>query len=238
MKVLGIETSAHHSSLALLVDGHLERESFFPSRMSLGQTLASHIQEVLGCPVAADAGLTAIGVSLGPGSFTGLRVGIAAAKALAHALGIPLVGIPTHEAIAWPVASISDRSICILQHARTDQVYCTLFAPGLSDGHLQPIFDTCVLPISALVGRLTIHARPLIALGDGLERHGTVLRDALREELFIPPSVLQIPRAAVVAKLASERAAQADPGAAMNLRPTYLLVSQAEMSHNVDLGQK
>jgi tRNA threonylcarbamoyladenosine biosynthesis protein TsaB len=238
MKVLGIETSAHHSSLALLIDGRLERESFFPSRMSLGQTLASHIQEVLGCRVAADAGLTAIGVSLGPGSFTGLRVGIAAAKALAHALGVPLLGIPTHEAIAWPIAHLSDRGICVLQHARTDQVYCTLFAPGHPDGHLQPIFDACVLPVADLTARLASHATPLIALGDGVERHEATLRDTMGDRLHVPPSLFHLPRAAVVAKLASKRAAEADPDAAMNLRPAYLLVSQAEMSHNIDLGQK
>lgn len=238
MRILGIETSAHHSSLALQVDGRLERESTFPSRMSLGQTLAAHIQDVLGCAVVSDAGLDGIGVSLGPGSFTGLRVGVAAAKALAHALEIPLVGISTHEALAWPVAGLVDCPVCVLQHARQDQVYCSVYAPGYVDGRLRPLLGTCVLGIDALIASLSTHGPRTVALGDGLERHEERLRAELGERVWIPPGFFHAPRASVIAHLSCERLGQADPDAAMNLKPAYFLVSQAEMTHGVDLGQK
>jgi len=144
VRILGIETSATHSSVAVVEDGVLQGERYFAGRMSLSESLPAHVQGVLETEDVAGAGLDALAVSLGPGSFTGLRVGVAAVKAMAHALELPLVGIPTHEALAWPFAIAGVEMICILQHARKADVYSTTYGPVGGAG-LVPIHETSVL---------------------------------------------------------------------------------------------
>jgi len=113
VRILAIETSGDHSSVALAHDGMVLAERFFPSRMSLSQTLPGHIQSVLEAEQVSEAGLDAIAVTLGPGSFTGLRVGIALAKAMAHALSLPLVGVGTHDLLAWPLLTGDGRHVSV-----------------------------------------------------------------------------------------------------------------------------
>ena len=235
MRTLGIETSGDIASVALVEDGHIVAERVFPARMSLCMTVSGHIQAVLDTETVSAEVVDALAVSLGPGSFTGLRMGVATAKALAHATGLPLVGIPTPEALAWPLSPTADGVICVLQHARRTDVYLTAYRVA-GPFQLLEIAPTTVTELSAAIEGLRALGAPLVFVGDGAERHAVAISEALGEVARLAPPVLCAPRASVIAALAQARAEPPDPEAAMRLRPIYALPSQAERAHGVDLG--
>ncbi len=129
MNVLGIETATAVCGAALVRDGKIAEESFFDEGRVHAEKLIGQIIAVLGPAGPADLG--GIAVSIGPGSFTGLRIGVSVAKGIAFARGIPLVGVPTLEALAARAAAIDrltpgTRLLAALD-ARRDEVYCQLF---------------------------------------------------------------------------------------------------------------
>lgn len=234
MRILAIETSGDHGSVALAQDGQVVSERFFPSRMSLSQTLPGHIQSVLEVDQASEAGLDAFAVALGPGSFTGLRMGIALAKAMAHSLCLPLVGVGTHDLLAWPLLTGRPPRICVMQHARKSDLYSTTYKA--SGGVLEAECSCEVLSVDALLERLAALEQYVTLVGDGAVRHETVIRERLGDRGRLAPALLSVPRAGVLATLAGPLVATADADAAFTLRPTYALISQAERAHGVDLG--
>ncbi len=234
MRILAIETSGERSSVALVHEARVLSERFFPSRMSLCQTLSCHIQSVLETETLADAALDGLAVATGPGSFTGLRLGVAMAKAIAHATGLPLVGVGTHEIIAWPLAVACEAHICVLQHARREDVYTSTYHAGA--GALEVVHDCEVLAVGDLATRLAASGGAVVCVGDGVARHLAVLEGELGERLRPAPPALDSPRAGVLGAIATPRMASADTAAAHSLRPRYCLISQAERSHGIDLG--
>ena len=231
MRLLALETSGDPASVALVVDGTLQAECSFPSRTALCRSLPERLQSVVGGPPRPGS-LDALAVSLGPGSFTGLRVGVALVKALAQVLGVPLVGVPTHDAIAAGVPT-QNGTLWVIQHARETDLYATRFHvrddAWVADGPCQ------VVSVGALGATLVATSEPVLVVGEGLERHGQALRAAAPHAVQLGPD-LWVPRASRVGLLAAQRILQADPDAVWNLRPIYVLASQAERAQGVDLG--
>jgi len=234
LRILAIETSGERSSVALVQDAQVLSERFFGSRMSLCQTLPCHIQSVVESETLADAALDGLAVATGPGSFTGLRLGVAMAKAIAHATGLPLVGVGTHEIIAWPLAVACEAHICVLHHARKEDVYTTTYRAGA--GVLEVVYDCEVLAVGDLATRLAALGGAVVCVGDGVLRHLGVLEGELGQGLRPAPPALAFPRAGLLGAIATPRVAGVDAAAAHNLRPRYCLISQAERSHGIDLG--
>lgn len=231
MRILGIETSGDTSSVALVQDGKALTERVFASRMALSQTLTGHIQAVTGAAVLSDAGLEGIAVSLGPGSFTGLRVGVALAKALALVLRIPLVGLATHDVMADAVRECG-LPVLVLQHARERDVYTSRYMPDCAGGMARG-----VMPVGeAVAGALAAGPHPVLLVGDAVERHAELIADHAQGLLEPVAAEVWQPRASTVAALAEPLMADADPDAPLDLRPIYMLSSQAERTHGVDLG--
>lgn len=226
MRILAIETSEYVSSIALWNDGAISAETF-PSRMDLCEKLTGRIRELLQVTPARQAGVDAVAISQGPGSFTGLRVGMATAKALSHVLAIPLIGVPTQEAIAAAAEVGEGERLLVLQHARRDHVYAGVWAR--SDGGVAELTAPQVVPneeLPSLIDGITVVTGPatdaLIATGAQLPA-AVVVRQSH-------------PQAATIADLAATRAGCADPRAAFTLQPLYLLPSQAERMKNVDIS--
>jgi tRNA threonylcarbamoyladenosine biosynthesis protein TsaB len=156
-------------------------------------------------------------------------VGVALAKAIAHAAGLPLVGIPTHQAMAWPLRQ-GGAAVCVLQHAREHDVYTSLFPAGAHDA-------TCrVAAVEDVLAGLPLEGAPVLLVGDAVARHADLIAALPAGRVHPVPAAIWLPRAATVAALAAERLDRADPDAYLNLRPIYVLASQAERSHGVDLG--
>ena len=227
MRLLALETSEYVSSVALWEDGALVGEQSFPSRMNLCETLTARIHELLGAR-PCEAGLSGLAVSQGPGSFTGLRVGVATAKALTHVCHLPLVGVSTQQVIAAGAEVEPGTVVCVLQKARQGHVYAGLWER--TEARATVVAPLEVVANAELAGWL--QGRSELIIGPGAEAALEVLSE-LGEAVRVQAS---LPQAALVAKLGAQRLAEADPAAAYNLQPYYVLASQAERQKNIDLS--
>ncbi|HTO94796.1 MAG TPA: tRNA (adenosine(37)-N6)-threonylcarbamoyltransferase complex dimerization subunit type 1 TsaB [Bacteroidota bacterium] len=154
MTVLGIETATAVCAAALISDGHIEKESRLDAGRVHAERLLGQIVEVLGA--SGVGALGGVAVSIGPGSFTGLRIGVSVAKGLTFARGIPLAAVPTLEALALHAAATDalepgTRLLAALD-ARRNEVYCQMF--DVATGGPVPAGDPRDLTLEALRAEL------------------------------------------------------------------------------------
>lgn len=236
MLVLGIETSTPAASVGLMDDENLIAEVVFSGQMNLAEQLAPRIEELLAREGIRLTDMDGIAVSLGPGSFTGLRIGVATAKTLAHAVGLPIVGIPTADAVAEALAWSGAELIHVVLPAWRDRYWLASYLRE-ADGCPKRIEEPRLVESSRLVDRLdeASHSKTLVA--------GTVPASAKDEvgskfgdQTSFAPGFLSIPRASMVAASARSRLAYAKQTNPHSLKPLYYRLSQAELSKGVDLG--
>jgi tRNA threonylcarbamoyladenosine biosynthesis protein TsaB len=233
MNLLAIETSSATSSLALCRGNALVAARAFPSKMSLCQNLAREIEALLSHLEGEPLG--AIAVSLGPGSFTSLRIGVMTAKALAHRLAIPLVGVPTAEVIATPFAFERTRTIAVLQPGWKSTVYLAAYQGGAS-GTLRGLWGPSALELEAAVDRLKTLGGEVLLVGEVVTEHRDALAEALGERAAFALPSLCPPQAWFLAEAARGRLADLQPQAVHAVRPLYVVASQAERVAGIDLG--
>lgn len=230
MLILALDSATPVAGVALWEDGKLLREDFVNYKKKHSETLMPVVDQVLtGCDKKV-AQLSAIGVTIGPGSFTGLRIGLAAVKGISMAMGIPVVGLSTLEVMAHNFA-YTDALVCPLLDARKQEVYTGLF--DVSAGTPRKIGEeVACTPAEFAAKALQVAAREgrnrLILLGDGFYPYQDYFLETLGDQALIAPSHLMLPRAAAVADLAAIRVKNADFSEAMALRPVYLRLSEAE----------
>ncbi|MBP1719219.1 MAG: yeaZ [Deltaproteobacteria bacterium] len=176
--------------------------------------------------------LQGISLSLGPGSFTGLRIGVSTVKGLAYALKIPVVGVSTLEALACNVPYRSS-VICPLLDARKKEVYAALFQGDEGGTILRKSEDWVVSP-EDLCRR--VNGQTLF-LGNAAEVYGEVLRKNLGSEASFAPPELSLPRAVNVAKLSLPKFKMAQTLDLFSFTPIYIRRSEAEIHHEVQ-GKK
>ena len=126
MPILALDTSTLVSSVAIASSEKLIAELILQTKLTHSEVLMPHIEQILAMTKLEKADLTGIAVSIGPGSFTGLRIGLAAAKGMAYALKLPIVGVSTLEALAYhyPIPNIY---IAPLLDAQKGNVYMALY---------------------------------------------------------------------------------------------------------------
>jgi tRNA threonylcarbamoyladenosine biosynthesis protein TsaB len=222
MRILAVETSTLAGSTALLERGRVVAQSLLDIALTHSERLMAMIHRLLQDCGWEAKNLEGLAVSIGPGSFTGLRVGIATVKGLALALDLPIAAVPTLDALASNLP-FADAPVCPILDARKGEVYLALYRP-LED-RLERLSDYLALPPRAAAERL---AAPVIVLGDGvapclpfLSRLGAGLR--------VAPAAHSLPSAAVVGQLGSAMLASGDAVAADALVPMYLRPSEAEL---------
>ena len=221
--ILAIETATPRASVALVSGGQVAAQTVLPAGRQASETILSSVSGLLaGCGAGA-AEVSCVAVSAGPGSFTGLRVGMAAAKGFCYGWGIPLVPVPTLLALAFRFPG-EGRVLCPVLDARKKEVYAALFRwEGDGPARLTP--DLAIAP-EALLDRLP--AGGIVFSGDGLKACGALFRDRLgaRAEMVDGPAGL--PSAGAVG-IVGWRAFRA--GAVQDLRgavPAYVRPSEAE----------
>ena len=234
MKILAIDSSAVSASAALTEDGKLLGEYFLNTGLTHSETLMPMIQSVFRCAKAAPKDVDLFAVSSGPGSFTGIRIGIASVKGLAMPFGTPCAGVSTLEAIGYNLSHL-DALICAVMDARCGQVYNALFrAKGGVLERLTPDRAVSIRDLAAECGTL---GGPLYLAGDGA-------RLCAGSEAFqklgavLPPEPLVYQRAWGVAKTAAAAAAQGRTVSPAELMPFYLRPAQAERSLKKQHGGK
>lgn len=223
MKLLVIDTSTTANSIAVTEDGRLLAELLVNPEAGNSASLMGSLDMVLRSAGITTGGLDAIGVSLGPGSFTGLRVGIAAAKGLSLATGIPVVGFSSLAMLAMnlPHASLP---VCPLLDARKSEVYGALYRCGAVPE--ATIRDMVARPADLLekIGGETLF------LGSGALRYRDLIVEKLGASAHFAPSVCHQPRASAGALLAADLLAQGKAIPARDLVPVYLRLSEAELA--------
>lgn len=225
MKILAIEASSLVCSTAILTDDIITAEYTINNKVTHSQTLLPMIDEICKMTDTDVSEFDAIAVSGGPGSFTGLRIGSATAKGLAYALNVPVVNVPTLEAMAYNFYG-TDKVICPIMDARRNQVYTGIYS--FENNGLSIYLDSSAMDIMDLITKLQENDKPVIFTGDGIP----VFRDIIDKELKTPHEYgragFNRQRASSVALLGAELYKAGKTEKAEEHLPEYLRMSQAE----------
>ena len=191
------------------------------------ETLMPHIETALRMARVEKSELEGIAVSIGPGSFTGLRIGLASAKMMAYALHIPLIAVPTLEALAHHYICEGVRLVPMVD-AQKGNVYAQEFV-WRADGDaliLQEIRSLAILPLTEVIAGLENAEQPVILLGDAMQKKTTL---ALPANVRLAPIHARMPRAACVGLAALTRLTRGEIDDPMTAAPLYLRRSEAEV---------
>jgi len=222
--ILAFETSAKAAGVALLEEGKLLGESYQNSGLTHSQTVMQMAETLLASCGKTVADVTAVAVANGPGSFTGVRIGVAAAKGFAWGAEIPCYGVSTLEAMARTLG-IWQGYVVPTMDARRDQTYTGIFYA--EDGKLTRILEDCAISFQELKEKLKKCEKPIFLVGDG----AILCYNTLVEEipsLVLPPEHRMHQRATGVALVAQDMINAGLKGDGAGLTPNYLRLSQAE----------
>ena len=224
MLILAFETSAKAASVALLEDGKLLGESYQNTGLTHSQTLMVMAENLLSQCGKTVADVTAAAVAAGPGSFTGVRIGVAAAKGFAWGREIPCYGVSTLEAMALSLGAYQGY-VCPCMDARRSQVYNALFY--VNQGVPERVSEDRAISLAELGTELKSLKEPIFLVGDGSNLCYNTLLESV-PNLVLPPEHRMHQRASGVALAARKQVEVGDPGDANALTPNYLRLSQAE----------
>ena len=224
MLILAFETSAKAASVALLEDGKLLGESYQDTGLTHSQTLMVMAEQLLRQCGKTVAEVTAAAVAAGPGSFTGVRIGVAAAKGFAWGREIPCYGVSTLEAMALGLG-VYQGYVCPCMDARRSQVYNALFY--VNRGALERVSEDRAISLAELGEELKSLNEPIFLVGDGSNLCYNTLLEKV-PGLVLPPEHRMHQRAAGVALAAERMLKEGGDFSGAALMPNYLRLSQAE----------
>ena len=225
MLLLAFETSAKAASVALFEGKTLLAEQYQNPGLTHSQTLMVMAEDLLKQCGKTAQDVQAVAVANGPGSFTGVRIGVAAAKGFAWASEIPLYGVSTLEAMVMGLG-VHDGYVCAVMDARREQVYNALFY--VNQGVLSRQTPDRAISLADLKNELKSLEKPIFLVGDG----SILCYNTLHKEvpnLILPPEWRMHQRAVGVGLAAL---AQEQPDDPAGLTPNYLRLSQAERERN------
>ena len=224
MLLLAFESSAKAGSVALLRDGVLLAEYYQNDGQTHSRTLMKMAEDMLRNCDLLPSDVDAVGVAAGPGSFTGVRIGVSCAKGFAWAGELPCIGVSTLEAMSRSVLPFRG-IVCAVMDARRSQVYNALFRSD--GGSLTRLCPDRAVSIEELAEDLEKINDVKILVGDGAQLCYNTLEGRL-DGLCIAPEHLRHQRASGVALCAAAQLLEGDPGDGSALAPNYLRLSQAE----------
>lgn len=226
MLILGIETSTGQSSVCLAT----ERGPVASASLGRGKAHAEFLAPAIAfclerAGVAVDQ-VAGVAVSLGPGLFTGMRVGIATAQAFAHALTLPVLGLNALDLLAFPVRYVrADRLICAAIDARRSELFWAFYRP--SAGGVQRVTDLRVGPAEKLAGEIEAVRDDVLCVGDGALSVASLLESA---GASVASHGYAHPDARALVELALPRFLREETQHADDLRPIYVRKADARIS--------
>ncbi|MBI3592947.1 MAG: tRNA (adenosine(37)-N6)-threonylcarbamoyltransferase complex dimerization subunit type 1 TsaB, partial [Nitrospirae bacterium] len=223
MKLLAIETSTMLGGVAILDDDTLIAESRINVKVTHSERVMAEIDHALACSGLKIDDIDVFAIAIGPGSFTGLRVGLSTIKGLAYATGKRVAAVPTLEAFAWNIP-FTLKPVCPLLDARKKEVYAGIFK--WSDNGFSSIMDEQAIKLDTLMSAIK---EPTVFLGEG----AIIYRDSISKAagdlaLFASPQDM-VPSPANVAYLAMRKARKGEFEDPVKLVPLYLRRSEAEI---------
>ena len=224
MLLLCFETSAKACSAALHDGERLLGEAYQNTGLTHSQTLMVMAEDLLKQCGKTAADVTALAVAAGPGSFTGVRIGVSAAKGFAWGADLPCYGVSTLEAMARSLGVYQGYALGVMD-ARRAQVYAGLFR--VNCGKYTRVMEDSAISLEDLRKVLQKCSEPIFLVGDGsILCYNTLLESV--PALVLPPEHRMHQRADGVALAALEMIDRGDPGNGITLTPNYLRLSQAE----------
>jgi len=224
MKILGIDTSTSCGSVGLIDDDRVISEYLLNSPVTHSERLLTAVEFILKESHCTLQDLDGWAISLGPGSFTGLRIGLSIAKGLSFASGKPVAGVPTLDVLAAQIAP-TPFLICPILDARKNEVYTAFYR--YEDGNAPRLMTAYqASKPQDLVKRVK---EKTIFAGDGVRTYGDYLRDALSSLAIVLPAPFNSPHGSTVARLGLDRLRRKEVPNLAALTPIYVRPSEAEL---------
>ena len=222
MLILALETTAAAASAALCRDGEILAHSFQRSGLTHSRTLLPMVEDLFRNTEIPKDSIDAVAVAQGPGSFTGVRIGVSTAKGLCWGLGKPAVGVSTLEAMAWlAIGAPASALICPAMDARRSQLYNAFFE--IREGKPRRLTPDRAIAAADMAAEAEALGRPVWVLGDGAPLAAGALEER-KLPFSVAPELWRWQNACGVALCAMEKT----PVGAEELLPVYLRLSQAE----------
>jgi len=226
LKILGIDTSTKFCNLGLIEDEDVLMEYTINGlKKKHSSILVPAIKDLLKTMDLKMEEINGIAVSIGPGSFTGLRIGLCVAKGLCYAHSLPLLGITTLDAMAFPLKEIP-YLICSVLESKKDEIYDVVFRGGDS---LHRVMDYKCEDIQSLLIRLSPLKEKIIFLGDGIKKYRDIIKEKIGKDALFIDSQLNLPVATSIAFLGLNKLKKGEEDDISTLTPFYLRKSEAEI---------
>lgn len=227
MRIIALETATMAGGIAVVDEERVISEISLNIKATYSEKLMVAMEHLLDLSGLTINEMDAIAVSVGPGSFTGLRIGLSAAKGLSYASGKPIIGVPTLDALALNIP-FSNRLVCPVLDARKGEVYTALYRPN---GQFpQKLTDDMVVSPLKLIEMIK---EETVFLGDGVFTYRTLFNEQLKGLYHEVPMPLMAPRASNVGMLAMERLKKGEVDDPYSLVPRYIRKSEAEVKFKV-----
>jgi tRNA threonylcarbamoyladenosine biosynthesis protein TsaB len=224
MYILGIETSTKTGSVAIVSDHGVVAQYSLNLEVTHSERLMSTVDRVLSDTGMALSQMSGFAVAIGPGSFTGLRIGLATIKGLALATGKPVAGVPTLRALAWNLPHAAC-PVCPMLDARKNEVYAALFS---YEGHAQiQTLAEAVIPLSRLADLLP---NRIIFTGEASQKYRQELGNLFGDRALFAPYSALLPSAASVAEIGLGMISNNTCSDPDSLAPIYIRRPEAEVA--------
>jgi len=226
LKILGIDTSTKFCNLGLIEDENILIEYTINGlKKKHSSILVPAIKDLLKIMDLKMEDINGIAVSIGPGSFTGLRIGLGVAKGLSYTCSLPLLGIPTLDAMAFALKEIP-YLICPILESKKDEIYDVVFQGGDS---LHRVMDYKCEDIQSLLVRLSPLKKKIIFLGDGIKKYRDIIKEKIGKDALFIDSQINLPMATSIAFLGLNKLKKGEEDDISTLTPFYLRKSEAEI---------
>ncbi len=225
MKILSVDTSSNVATVAVTDDEKLVCEILVNTKKTHSQTLMPMIDSALKQSELEISNIDLIASANGPGSFTGLRIGVSAVKGFAHALDIPVVGVSILTAMAYNLP-FCEYTISPILDARRNQVYNAVYE--WNDGEINEIQAPRALSVDELIDEFLSSDKKVVFLGDGVSVHKEYIREKLGEKAVFAPVSANEQRASGLAAAAKKLYDEGKAISCYELAPIYLRKPQAE----------
>lgn len=242
MKLLALDSSGLVASAAVLENDTLIAEYTINYKKTHSQILLPMLDEIKNLIELDMKTIDAVAVAAGPGSFTGLRIGSATAKGIALALNIPIIPVPTVDALAYNLYG-TEKIICPIMDARRNQVYTGLYIfesaqEAAIPDTLVSLLPQCALDIAEICEKINALERAAVFLGDGVPVYQQQIKKYMKVPYHLAPSNCNRQRAGNVAALGACLYAKGIYQTAAEHAPEYLRQSQAERERNESKDNK
>lgn len=221
MLILGIETSTEFASISLARDGKILSEYKFFAYKKLLEKLIPLIDFLLKENNFKISDIEGIGVTTGPGSFTGIRIGVLTAKTLSQCLSIPVAGFSTLEVISLNYY-VDNTLISPVIDAKMQELYTAFFKNN------KRISEDMLIEVREFLRKVKKNKSRIILTGDGLKIYKEIFKKELGEKVIFLPENFWYPSAGNLAVLAEEKIKKGDFNSYLKINPVYLKKSQAE----------